>query len=218
MKDFVQYSVVAFSAIFFVIDPLGLVPIFVAITSHDSPEKRRKMALRATLVACCLLSFFAVFGSLLFRLFGITLSAFKIAGGILLLITAIDMLRAQPSRTRSSPEETEESDAKEDVAIVPLAMPLLAGPGAIATVMVIAGRGRDWLHLVPVLLSIVLTCTIAYALLRVASRIQKLMGRGGIAVLERVMGLLLAAIAVQFISDGAVEIFQAAGSATPPLP
>ncbi|HEY3445151.1 MAG TPA: MarC family protein [Myxococcales bacterium] len=215
MRDFLSYSLVAFSAIFFVIDPLGLVPIYVAITSRDPPEKRRKMARRATLVAFCLLSFFAVFGSLLFKVFGITLSAFKIAGGILLLITAIDMLRAQPSRTRSSPEETEESDAKEDVAIVPLAMPLLAGPGAIATVMVVAGRGKDWLHLIPVLLSIGLTCAIAYALLRVASRIQKLFGHGGIAVLERVMGLLLAAIAVQFISDGAVEIFQAVPPSAP---
>jgi multiple antibiotic resistance protein len=121
------------------------VPIYVAITSRDPPEKRRKMAFRATLVACCLLSFFAVFGSLLFKVFGITLSAFKIAGGILLLITALDMLRAQPSRTRSSPEETVESDAKEDVAIVPLAMPLLAGPGAIATVMMVACRGKDFL-------------------------------------------------------------------------
>ncbi|MBI5542469.1 MAG: NAAT family transporter, partial [Deltaproteobacteria bacterium] len=163
-------------------------------------------------VAFGILSFFAVFGGLLFKVFGITLSAFKIAGGILLLITAIDMLRAQPSRTRSSPEETSESDAKDDVAIVPLAMPLLAGPGAIATVMVMAGRGRDWLHLIPVVLSVAVTCGVTYALLRAASRIQRLLGHSGIAVLERVMGLLLAAIAVQFVADGALELWREAGT------
>ena len=212
MKDFVSYSLVAFSAIFFVIDPLGVVPIFIAITSRDLPEKRRRMALRATLVAFFLLSFFAVFGTLLFKAFGITLSAFKIAGGILLLITSIDMLRAQPSRTRSSPEETSEGDAKDDVAIVPLAMPLLAGPGAIATVMVMAGRGgKGFLHLVPIVGSIAITCAVTYALLRVADRIQKIMGHSGIAVLGRVMGLLLTAIAVQFISDGVAEMWLAVG-------
>ena len=188
MAEFLSYSLVAFSAIFFVIDPLGLVPIYIAITSRDPPEKRRRMARRATLVAFFLLSFFAVFGTLLFRAFGITLSAFKIAGGILLLITSLDMLRAQPSRTRSSPEETSEGDAKDDVAIVPLAMPLLAGPG-----------------------SITITCGVTYALLRVADRIKKIMGHSGIAVLERVMGLLLAAIAVQFMADGVVEVWQATG-------
>ena len=211
MREFASFSIVTFSAIFFVIDPLALVPIFLAITSRDPLDKRRRMALRATLVACILLIFFAVFGSVLFRVFGITLSAFKIAGGILLLITSIDMLRAQPSRTRSSPEEKEEGDAKEDVAIVPLAMPLLAGPGSIATVMVIAARGGNWLHLIPVILSIVITCAIAYVLLRAAGRIQKFLGHSGIMVIERVMGLLLAAIAVQFISDGLLEVLRSSG-------
>jgi multiple antibiotic resistance protein len=149
----------------------------------------------------------------LFKVFGITLSAFKIAGGILLLITALDMLRAQPSRTRSTPEETEEGDAKDDVAIVPLAMPLLAGPGSIATVMVMSARGGNWLHLIPVVLSVAITCGVAYALLRAASRIQSILGRSGIAVLQRVMGLLLAAIAVQFMTDGLLEVLRSTGQA-----
>ncbi len=209
--EYLAFSAMAFSAIFFVIDPLGLVPIYVAITSRDTPEKRHRMARTATLVAFGLLTFFAVFGSVLFKVFGITLAAFKIAGGILLLLTSMDMLRAQPPRTRSSPEETIEGDAKDDVAIVPLAMPLLAGPGAIATVMVMAGRGKDWLHLIPVVLSVALTCGITYVLLRASGRIQKLLGHGGIAVLERVIGLLLAAIAVQFVADGVRECWLQSG-------
>lgn len=192
-------------------------PIYVAITSRHTPENRVRMARRAALVAIGLLSFFAIFGSLLFKFFGITLAAFKIAGGVLLIMTALDMLRAQPSRTRSSPEENSESDAKDDVSIVPVAMPLLAGPGAIATVMVTAGRGKDWLHIIPVLLSIVITCGVAYALLRAAGRMQKWLGTSGIAVLERVMGLLLAAIAVQFMVDGVVDVLRSA-QAIPVVP
>lgn len=206
MNELLSFAVVSFSAVFFVIDPLGLTPIFIAMAGSDPPAKRRRMAARATLVAFALLTVFALFGTVIFKAFGITLSAFKIAGGVLLLMTALDMLRAQPSRTRSSPEETQEGHDKDDVAIVPLAMPLLAGPGAIATVMVLVGRGNGWLHTSVVVGSAGLTCLIAYLLLRAADRIDRLLGRAGLAVLERIMGLLLAAIAVQFIADGALEL------------
>lgn len=215
MTDLISFSVVSLSAIFFVIDPLGLVPIFVAMTSSDDPHKRRKMALRATTVAFALLTAFTLFGSLIFKAFGITLGAFKIAGGVLLLITAFDMLRAQPSRTRSSPEETSEGSAKEDVAIVPLAMPLLAGPGAIATVMVLAGRGKHWFYVLPVIGAVAVTCAVTYALLRIAPRINGVLGHTGLAVLERIMGLLLAAIAVQFMADGVVDLLPFGGKPTP---
>jgi multiple antibiotic resistance protein len=211
LTNYLSFALATLSAVFFIVDPLGLVPLFVAMTSHDAEAKRRRIALRATVVAWGVLSAFALFGSVIFRAFGITLSAFKVAGGILLLITAIDMLRAQPSRTRSSPEEALESTSKDDVAIVPLAMPLLAGPGAIATVTVLAGRGPTWPYVVPVLLSIALTCVAAYLLLRIAGRINGVLGRSGIAVLERIMGLLLAAIAVQFMADGARELLRAGG-------
>lgn len=213
MSELLGFALVSFSAVFFVIDPLGLLPIYLAMTVDDPPEKRRKMAARATIVAFVLLASFTVFGTLIFRLFGITLEAFKIAGGLLLLFTALDMLQARPSRTRSSPEETSEGTSKEDVAIVPLAMPLLAGPGAIATVMVLAGRGTSWLHTAAVVAAVALTCGIAYLLLRAAGPLNKLFGQTGIAVLERIMGLLLAAIAIQFIADGIVAIIKGAEQA-----
>jgi multiple antibiotic resistance protein len=211
VSDLLGFSAICISAVFFVVDPLGLAPIFLAMTANDPPQKKRRMALRATLVAFGLLTGFALFGSVLFKVFGITLSAFKVAGGILLLITAIDMLRAQPSRTRSSPEETTEGSTKEDVAIVPLAMPLLAGPGAIATVMVLASRHAAPIYLLPVIGAIAVTCVAAYVLLRLATPFNRLFGHSGIAVLERVMGLLLAAIAVQFMVDGANELLGLAG-------
>ena len=204
MSGYLSFTLVAFPAVFFIMDPLGLLPIFVAITAGDTPEKRLNTAKRATLIAFGLMTFFTLFGSFVFKAFGISMSALKVAGGILLLMTATDMLRAQPSRTRSSPEETHESEAKEDVAVVPLAMPLLAGPGSIATAMVLATQGRDWTYAIPVVASIAVTCLVAYLLLRMAARLNRLLGTTGIAVLERIMGLLLAAIAVQFVAEGIV--------------
>jgi multiple antibiotic resistance protein len=203
MSDLFSFAATAFLALFFIVDPFGTIPIFVSITSRDSAQKRARTALKASAIAFLLLVFFAVFGSIVFRVFGITLSAFKIAGGILLLLTSIDMLRAQPARTRSSPEETEEID---DMAIVPMAIPLLAGPGAIATVMVLSARGKNWIYLILVIGAIALTCTITYVLLRLAGHVNRLLGKGGITVIERIIGLLLAAIAVQFIVDGTAEL------------
>ena len=208
MNEYLRFALVTFPAVFFIMDPLGLLPIFMAITASDTPEKRRDTARRATLLAFGLMTFFTLFGSFVFKLFGISMSALKVAGGILLLMTSTDMLRAQPSRTRSSPEETHESEAKEDVAVVPLAMPLLAGPGSIATAMVLAARGPHWSYAIPVVASIAVTCLVAYLLLRAAARLTRLLGTTGLAVLERIMGLLLAAIAVQFVADGVKTIMQ----------
>jgi MarC family membrane protein len=200
-------ALVSLSAIFFVVDPIGVVPIFIAITHGDSPEKIRDTARRASLVAGGLLVFFALFGTFLFKVVGVSLSAFRVAGGIVLLITALDMLRARQSETRTSPEEAQEATDKEDVAIVPLAIPLLAGPGAIATVMVLMSRASGAISVaVVVVLSIAVTMVVSYFLLRGASIVQRVLGQSGVAIFQRVMGLLLAAIAVQFIAEGGREL------------
>jgi multiple antibiotic resistance protein len=202
MGELASFFVVSLSAIFFVVDPVSLVPIFLGMTARDSAEKRREMAKRACWVAFGLLTFFALFGGLVFKVFGVTLGAFRVAGGILLLITALDLLRAKTSPTRTSPEETQEGASKEDVAIVPLAMPLLAGPGAIATAMVVMARASGTAQTVSVILCIVLTMVASHFILRGAGLVQRVLGVSGIAVMQRVMGLLLGAIAVQFIADG----------------
>jgi len=197
---------VSLSAIFFVVDPIGVVPIFIAMTHGDPPEKMRDTARRASLVAGGLLIFFALFGTFLFKVVGVSLSAFRVAGGIVLLITALDMLRARQSETRTSPEEAQEATVKEDVAIVPLAIPLLAGPGAIATVMVLMSRASGVVSVVAVVLSIAVTMVGSYFLLRGATLVQRVLGQSGVAIFQRVMGLLLAAIAVQFIAEGGREL------------
>jgi multiple antibiotic resistance protein len=183
-----------------------VVPIFIAMTHGDSKEELRDTARRAALVAAALLVFFALFGTFLFKVVGVSLSAFRVAGGIVLLITALDMLRARQSETRTSPEEAQEATAKEDVAIVPLAIPLLAGPGAIATVMVLMSRAAGVVSVVAVVASIVVTMATSYFLLRGASLVQRFLGQSGVAILQRVMGLLLAAIAVQFIAEGGRDL------------
>ena len=206
-SDLFSYSVVAFSAIFFVVDPFAVVPVFITITEGDSSEKRQKMAARACLVSAAILLTFLVFGGLIFKLFSLTLAAFKIAGGILLLLTSLDMLRSLPARTRVSGSELSEAVHKPDVAIVPLAMPLLAGPGSIATVMVLTAQANRIWQFMLLALSIVVTAAISYLLLRAASLVNRFLGNSGRAILERVMGLLLIAIAVQFMLGGVRDAF-----------
>ncbi|HKB76937.1 MAG TPA: MarC family protein [Myxococcales bacterium] len=206
-RELLSFSLLSLSAVFFVVDPMGAVPVFVAMTQGDSEEKRRRMARRASLTAFVILTVFAVAGTVIFRLLGVTLGAFKVAGGILLLLTSIDMLRAQQVRTRIIPEEEQEGAEKDDVAIFPLAIPLLAGPGAIATVTALMGRAGRVLFAVPVILSIAVTCAASYAMLRAAGRISLFLGVTGLNVMNRIIGLIIGALAVQFVFDGLRDTF-----------
>jgi multiple antibiotic resistance protein len=221
LSEALSLSLVSLSAVFFVVDPLSAVPIFLAMTRDDSAEKRRHTALRASVAAALVLSGFALAGAWIFRLLGIGLPAFKVAGGVVLLLLALDMIRTQPSKTRITEGEVSAGADKEDVAIVPLAMPLLAGPGSIATCIVLMARARSgpWWHALPVLGAIGLTCGAAYLVLAGASRTEKVLGATGLAILERAAGLLLVAIAIQFMMDGLAEGLPGlAGLARPAAP
>jgi len=211
LQEIITFSLVCLSAVFFVVDPFAAVPMFLAMTQGDSLEKRRKMAARASIAAFFVLTVFALAGAFIFKALGISLAAFKIAGGVLLLIMAIDMLRTEPSPARITQGEVDEGTRKDDIAIVPLAMPLLAGPGSIATVVVLMGRARSghWWQVIPLLGSILITAVAAWLILRGAARLDRLLGQTGMSILSRVAGLLLAAIAIQFLLDGVSETFPA---------
>jgi multiple antibiotic resistance protein len=198
---------VAVSALFFVVDPLAAVPFFLAITRGDSLAARRRAAFRASLTAFLVLAFFAVAGAALLDWLGVTLAAFKVAGGVVLLLIALDMIRTQPSRARITEVEVAAGAEREDPAIVPLAMPLLAGPGSIATSVVLMSRvhERDAFHAAPVLLAIAATCAATWLILAGAARTERVLGRNVMSIVERAAGLLLVAIAVQFILDGVGE-------------
>ncbi|HTR56062.1 MAG TPA: NAAT family transporter [Kofleriaceae bacterium] len=198
-----KFAVVAFSAVFFVIDPLANVPVFLTITATNTVEQRMQIARRAAFATWILLSVFAAAGGLIFKAFGISLGAFKIAGGMMLLLMAVDMMRAQPSPTRTTAEEQAESVARDDIAVFPIAIPMLAGPGAIATVMVLMSRAAwDPVRTPCVFGAIAVTCAIAWLLMRGAARAERWLPKTLLRAFERVMGLLLAAVAVEFIAGG----------------
>ncbi len=202
----VEHFILAFPAVFLIVDPFGALPVFLAMTTRDSPEKSRATALKACLTAAGLMALFTVFGGVLFRFFGLTLSAFRVAGGMLLMLTALDMLRARPPATRTSSGEEKEGDEKDDIAIVPLAMPVLAGPGSIATVMVLVANGDGYQTGAAVLAAIALTFFITWLVLRSAHPVKRVLGQTGLALVNRLFGLLLATIAVQFIFGGARDL------------
>ena len=208
-----KFAVVAFSAIFFVIDPLANVPVFLTITSNETAEQRRQTARRAAIATWVILSTFALAGGLIFKALGISLGAFKIAGGIMVLLMSIDMMRAQPSPTRTTAEEQAEGKAREDVAIFPMAIPMLAGPGAIATVMVLMSRAA-WIPVrtVFVFASVAVTSLIAWLLMRSATRAERFLPKNVLRAFDRVMGLLLAAVAVEFIAGGVRDMVHLASS------
>ncbi|MDQ3368587.1 MAG: MarC family protein [Myxococcota bacterium] len=204
-----KFAVVALSAIFFVIDPFAIAPIFLTITKGDSPDQRRRTALRAAFIAWVTLCTFAVAGGLIFKAFGISLGAFKIAGGLMLLLLSIDMMRAQPSPTRSTKEEQIESAARDDVATFPLAIPMLAGPGAIATVMVLMSRaGWRPVSIGAVFVAVTITCIACWLMMRSATRAERLLPKALMRAFERLMGLLLAAVAIEFIAGGVRDMMK----------
>ena len=207
IHDLLTFSLLSLSAIFFVVDPMGVIPIFVVMTRNDSAEKRNAMARRASFAAFWILTLFALAGTFVFKVLGVSLSSFKVAGGILLLLTSIEMLRAAEPRTRMTDAEQQEGADKEDVAIFPLAIPLLAGPGSIATVTALMGKAGRIVFAVPVILSIAVTCMASYAMLRAAGRISRFLGVTGLNVMNRVIGLIIGALAVQFMFDGVRETF-----------
>ena len=190
------------TTLLFVVDPLAVVPLFISMTGGETREQRRATARRAATIMFVTLTAFALIGRQIFSALGISLGAFQIAGGVLLFLLAIDMLRAQRSRTRTSPEEEAEGVEKTDVSVFPLAIPMLAGPGATSTVLVLVARASSTLERVLLVVAIAGTASLAYLTLRSASLVERKLGQTGMNVLERVMGLILAATAVQFVIDG----------------
>jgi multiple antibiotic resistance protein len=185
--------VLIFTSILFIVDPFAVIPTFLAMTVRDSPKQRRVLARRGAWTCAITLTAFALGGSLIFKIFGITIGAFKIAGGVLIGLNALDMVQARRSQQRETPVETAEGIEKDDIGIMPLGVPMLAGPGAISTVMVLALGAKSAAATATVYISIVLAA---------ASMVERRLGQTGMRILTRLMGLVLCAIAVQFIIDG----------------
>ena len=204
----VRFSVLALSSIFFLVDPFAAIPSFLAITESADPERRKRMARKGALTCFIVLTCFAVGGQLIFKMFGITLPAFEVAGGLILLLIGLDMLEAKRSPTQEAHGDTEEAAAKEDAGIVPLGIPMLAGPGTISSVMVLVGQVPSLWHweMGAILGSIALTSLVSFWVLAGAGRVRQVMGETGIRILVRIMGLLLVALAMQFFVNGLTDL------------
>jgi multiple antibiotic resistance protein len=198
----VRELVLVFTSILFIVDPLIVIPSFLAMTQRDSVEMKRTHARRGAWTVAITLSLFAAAGGIIFTLFGITIGAFKIAGGVLLGLNALDMVQARRSQQRETPAETAEGMEKSDIGIMPLGVPMLAGPGAISTVMVHSAGATTLIATAALYLSIALTAWLSYLTLASATRVERRLGQTGMRILTRLMGLVLCAIAVQFVVDG----------------
>lgn len=188
--------------LFLIIDPVGCIPLFATITRKDSPRERRKMIRRAVLIAFIVLAFFAIVGRFVLSSFGVSIAAVKIAGGVLLFGIGLEMLYGRVSRTESTEPEEREAAEKTDVSVTPLAIPLLAGPGSIAAVILFTGSFTGSSAIFGVLIALVAVMFASWLILNFTEKLIIVFGHIGIRVIARVMGLLLLFVATQFVLDG----------------
>lgn len=203
---YVRFSLLALSSIFFLVDPFAAMPTFLAVTAGADKTRRRRIARKASLTALIFLSAFALAGQYIFKMFGITLPAFEIAGGVILLLIGLDMLEARRSPTQETSGDAEAAASKEDAGIVPLGIPMLAGPGSIASVMVLVGQAQNRWQMVAILGAIFVTAAICYLVLGNSDKVGRALGDTGIRILVRIMGLLLVALAVQYFVNGMADL------------
>ena len=194
------FLITSFVTLFVIIDPIGLTPVFLALTQGASPKERRSIALRATFTAMFLLALFALFGEAVLGFAGISMAAFRVAGGILLFLTALDMLFER--RTKRREHQGEEADKAEDPSVFPMSIPLIAGPGSIATVILLAGQKPGFEGFALVMGVVVAVLVIMLMMFLVSGALERILGKTGINVVTRLLGMLLAALSVQFVLDG----------------
>ena len=206
MIDFIQsetqFFVFCLTTLFTLINPIGILPIVLSITEGSNNKEYYKIITKAILFSLIILMLFAFMGRLIFSFYGITIHAFKIAGGILFLRIGINMLEAKISRTKSTPKESQEAINNNDMALTTIGIPIIAGPGAITSVMILASETTLFFHKIIFYLNIFLTLLITFILLIIGKRITEKLGTTGLRVIERIMGMILMVVAVQFIIEG----------------
>ncbi|KPL04423.1 MAG: hypothetical protein AMJ90_00945 [candidate division Zixibacteria bacterium SM23_73_2] len=202
-----EFIISSLAAVFVVMDPLGAIPVVLVTTEGYTQKRKERIIKRACWAASLILILFALLGAVIFKIFGITFAAFRVAGGILLLKIALDMLYAKKPGSHITTGEEKAAAEKEDVAIVPLAMPMLSGPASIATVLVLMEKANSLCQSAIVIASILFTCLVCYFILKSSGLLFSKLGETGLNVLVRIMGLILLALSVQFVFDGIKEMF-----------
>ncbi|MBM3876216.1 MAG: MarC family protein [Verrucomicrobia bacterium] len=205
------FTLLAFSSLFVIVDPIATIPAFLAMTPRDTPEQRTRMARLACIVAAAVLVTFAIVGKWVFRFLGISVPAFQMASSVVLLLVALDMLRARRSTVQETSEETHAGTEKDDIAITPLAMPMLAGPGAISTAILLHNQAATLQQMIALHGCIVAVCVVSYFIFKLAARGANWISPIAMRIFARVMGLLLAAVAFQFMINGVVALLKEHG-------
>ncbi|WP_050522326.1 MarC family protein [Pseudorhodobacter wandonensis] len=194
------FLITAFATLFVVIDPPGLIPMFIALTPGMTAARRREIGLRACVVAIVILTLFGLLGEAVLGFIGISMSAFRIAGGILLFLTALDMLFERRTQRREGQATVHDHDPS----VFPIAIPLIAGPGAIATMILLVGEAGSWQGTLAVHVVMIVVVLMAFLLFLIAGPLENALGRTGTVVITRLLGMLLAALSVQFVIDGII--------------
>jgi multiple antibiotic resistance protein len=201
-QEFFRFGLAAFVTLLVVVDPPGVVPIFVALTQGEEPRRRLAILIRAVLIASGVALFFLIAGRAVLSYLGVTVHAFSISGGILLFVAAMPMLFGQRGGLQA-PEPTEQGSVGEDISVFPLAMPLLSGPGTIATILLLTSQaGGDVRKLAAIGIAIAGVFLVSFVSLYLGARLIRLLGEGGVHIATRVMGIVLAALAVQYVLNG----------------
>ncbi|MBT0956526.1 MarC family protein [Alphaproteobacteria bacterium KMM 3653] len=202
------FLISAFVTLFVVIDPIGMTPLFLTLTADEDARRRRTIGIRACLVAFGVLTLFGVFGEAVLGFVGISMPAFRIAGGLLLFLTALEMLFEKRSKRREDQAEEE----RPDPSVFPLAIPLVAGPGGIASMILLTGQmNGDWLGILGVHLVMAAVIALCLVLFLLSGLLERVLGRTGINVVSRLLGMLLAALSVQFVIDGIMQLMPGLG-------
>lgn len=197
-----QYLLFCLSTLFTVVNPLGITPIFAAMTEKFSNDDQKRIAQKGILTGSIVLIVFTLLGSFIFRFYGITVEAFQIMGGVIFFRSGLRMLDAQVGRSRTTQSERDEFKDSDELAISPIGVPLITGPGAITGVVILSGKGTSEYSILVLLLSVIITMSLFYLILRAGNYLAKRIGIAGMRVIERMMGLILMVIAVQFIING----------------
>jgi multiple antibiotic resistance protein len=208
MVEWTEY-VKIFTALLAIVNPLGIIPIFVSLTGDLTKLESDRIARTASMTVAVVLISSALIGKLVLNFFGISIGSFKVGGGILLMLISVAMMQARHNQSRQTSEEAQEAEDKESIAVVPIATPLLAGPGAISTVIIFAQEPFHPLHISLIIISSLIVALISWMALSVANPISRMMSKTTINIITRLMGLLLAAIAVEFIVGGLSQLLPA---------
>jgi len=202
-----QYGILCFSSLLVLINPFGILPIYLTMTQNITKKERTQINKKGLIAAGIILLLFSFIGEFIFSIYGITIEAFKIAGGIIFFRIGLSNLESKISRIKSTPMEEEEALLKDGFAFTPFAIPFIAGPGSISSAMILSNSADTLIKKTIFVLSIFLCLLLTYLIFQAAGRVSKALGTIGIRILQRIMGLLLCVIAIQFIIDGSLIVF-----------